>query len=42
MAALATEHGAILCTTDRDFTRFPALKILDPLKSRTSVPPQKI
>ena len=38
----AVEHLAVLCATDRDFTRFPALKILDPLKSKTSVPPQKI
>jgi predicted nucleic acid-binding protein len=37
----AVEHGAVLCTTDRDFTRFPALKILDPLKSKASVPSQK-
>jgi len=42
LAALATEHGAVLYTTDRDFTRFPALKTLDPLKSKTSVPPQKV
>jgi len=42
MAALAVEHGAVLCTTDRDFTRFPGLKMLDPLKSKNSVPPQKM
>ncbi len=41
IAALATEHGAVLCTTDRDFTRFPGLKFLDPLKSDAPVPPQK-
>lgn len=31
LAALALEHGATVCTTDRDFARFPRLKILDPL-----------
>lgn len=31
-AALAIEHGATLCTTDRDFTRFPGLRLLNPLK----------
>jgi toxin-antitoxin system PIN domain toxin len=31
LAALAIEHGAILATTDRDFTRFPGLRILNPL-----------
>ena len=31
MAALAIEHGATLCTTDRDFARFPGLRTLDPL-----------
>jgi toxin-antitoxin system PIN domain toxin len=33
LAALAIEHGATLATTDRDFTRFPGLRILDPLAS---------
>lgn len=32
LAALAVEHGAVLCTDDRDFTRFPGLKALDPLE----------
>lgn len=32
LAALAIEHGATLCTTDRDFARFPGLKTLDPLE----------
>jgi toxin-antitoxin system PIN domain toxin len=32
-AALAIEHGATLCTTDRDFTRFPGLRALNPLKT---------
>jgi len=31
LATLAIEHGAILATTDRDFTRFPGLRILNPL-----------
>ena len=31
LAALAIEHGATLATTDRDFSRFPGLRILDPL-----------
>ncbi|HEY0593961.1 MAG TPA: hypothetical protein VGF40_19475, partial [Thermoanaerobaculia bacterium] len=28
--ALAIENGATLCTTDRDFTRFPGARIVDP------------
>ena len=31
LAALALEHGAVLCTTDRDFRRFPGLRVHDPL-----------
>lgn len=31
VAALATEHGATLCSTDRDFARFPRLRLHDPL-----------
>jgi uncharacterized protein len=31
LAALAIEHGATLCTTDRDFARFPGLRTLHPL-----------
>ncbi len=31
LAALAIEHGAVLCTTDRDFARFPGLRIYNPL-----------
>jgi toxin-antitoxin system PIN domain toxin len=31
LAALAVEHGATLVTTDRDFSRFPGLPLLDPL-----------
>lgn len=33
LAALAIEHGAILATTDRDFARFPGLKVQNPLMS---------
>jgi len=33
LAALAVEHGGVLCTTDRDFGRFPGLRFLDPLPS---------
>jgi len=31
LAALAVEHGATLCTTDRDFARFPGVRTLNPL-----------
>ena len=31
IAAIALEHGAIVCTTDRDFSRFPDLKWTNPL-----------
>lgn len=31
LAALAIEHGLVLCTTDRDFARFPALRFRNPL-----------
>jgi hypothetical protein len=31
LAALAIEHGALLCTTDRDFSRFPGLRWENPL-----------
>jgi toxin-antitoxin system PIN domain toxin len=31
LAALAIEHGAVLCTTDRDFSRFKGLRLLNPL-----------
>lgn len=34
LAALAIEHGATLCTTDRDFARFPALTWTNPIASR--------
>ena len=32
LAALAIEHGAVLCTTDHDFARFPGLRWLNPLQ----------
>ena len=31
IAALALEHGATLLTSDRDFVRFPGLRVEDPL-----------
>ena len=32
LAALALEHGAVLASTDRDFSRFPGLKLINPLR----------
>ena len=32
LAALAIEHGATLHTTDRDFSRFPGVAVVDPLQ----------
>ena len=32
LAALAIEHGAVLCTSDRDFARFPDLRVVNPLE----------
>jgi len=32
IAALAIEHGANLCTNDRDFARFTELRLLNPLE----------
>ena len=32
LAALAIEHGATLCTTDRGFARFPGLRFVNPLE----------
>ncbi len=34
LAALAVEHGATLATTDRGFTRFPGLRLVNPLATR--------
>ena len=31
LAALAIEHGLILCSADRDFARYPALRWFNPL-----------
>ena len=31
LAALAIEHGATLATADRDFSRFPGLRVVNPL-----------
>lgn len=31
LAALAIEHGATMASADRDFARFPGLKLLNPL-----------
>jgi toxin-antitoxin system PIN domain toxin len=31
LAALAIEHGLLLCSTDHDFARFPGLRWLNPL-----------
>jgi len=33
LAALAIEHGALLCSCDADFSRFPGLRWVDPLRS---------
>lgn len=33
LAVLAQEHGAVLCTTDRDFARFDGLRVRNPLSS---------
>ena len=32
LAALAIEHGGVLCSSDTDFSRFPGLTWLDPLR----------
>jgi len=31
LAALTIEHGGMLCTTDRDFSRFPGLRWQNPI-----------
>ena len=33
LAALALEHGACIATTDRDFTRFRGVEILNPIEA---------
>ncbi len=32
LAALAIEHGAELCSSDADFSRFPGVRWVDPLR----------
>ncbi len=32
LAALAIEHGATLHTTDKDFARFPGIRVMNPLE----------
>ena len=32
LAALAVEHGAVLCSSDADFSRFPGVRWVDPLR----------
>src|SRR6185437_9667653 len=34
LAALALEHGAAMCSTDRDFRRFRGLKLIDPIEGQ--------
>ncbi len=34
LAALAIEHGATLCTTDRDFSRFRRVRTFNPLRDK--------
>jgi toxin-antitoxin system PIN domain toxin len=36
LAALALEHGATLCSSDRDFRRFDGLSLLDPSRLDSS------
>lgn len=35
LAAIALEHGAVLHTTDQDFSRFPGLQWVNPLQTHT-------
>src|SRR5205085_2884573 len=37
LASIAVEHGAMLCTTDRDVARCPAPRTGTPASSRTSL-----
>lgn len=34
LAALAREHGATIYTTDRDFLRFPGVRVVNPLAAQ--------
>lgn len=36
IAAIAIEHGAVVCTNDSDFRRFPGLRTINPLAARKS------
>ena len=38
LAALALEHGLVLCSTDGDFARFPELRCMNPLVDGTPCP----
>ena len=38
LAALAIEHGLVLCSADHDFARFPELRWLNPLTGQQSNP----
>jgi toxin-antitoxin system PIN domain toxin len=38
LAAIALEHGATLYSTDRDFSRFPGLKCVNPLARDPTAP----
>ncbi|HEY7242550.1 MAG TPA: type II toxin-antitoxin system VapC family toxin [Xanthobacteraceae bacterium] len=35
LAAIAVEHGATVCTTDRDFSRFPDVKWTNPIATQS-------
>lgn len=32
LAALAIEHGAVVCTNDKDFSRFSGLRVFNPIE----------
>jgi hypothetical protein len=34
VAALSVEHGAIVYTTDRDFLRFPGVRVVNPIDNQ--------
>jgi uncharacterized protein len=38
LAALAIEHGLILCSADHDFARFPGLRWVNPLAGQQASP----
>ena len=38
VAALAIEHGATLCSTDSDFSKFPGLTYMNPLVPKSQKP----